>query len=151
MATSTTYYQSIDEMPIFNWFRCHEGRLEYVVKSGEIIDNAECNIAFIKIYDEYLKKIGVGAKYLEYLKIQNRITEENCNYVITRNRKILNKIDQLEAKLLGMEAMNGAPMSPEKTIMYLSKWLGFKINQKETTVTEYFTCIEEYRNQSKSK
>lgn len=149
MDSLTTYYSSIDEMPIYNWFKCNKGELKYVVKEGKEVDEIKCHEAFKAIYDEYLKTFGVGDRYEEYLKVQLRITEYNCDFVITGNRKILNKIDQLEERLRNMEMNNGESATPEKVIMYLSKWLGFHIPQKETTVSEYFTWIEEYRKQSK--
>ena len=55
------HYQSIEEIPLFNWQKCLEGDVKYVnLETKEDASNQE---AFTKLYDEFLQKRGVNKEY----------------------------------------------------------------------------------------
>ncbi len=66
------------------------------------------------------------------------------NFVKTRDRFKLTLIAAQEEKLKGMLNNNGNGMTIEQALIHLSKWLGFRIDTRKTTVVEYFNLLAEY-------
>jgi hypothetical protein len=124
-----------------------EGEMKYILKEGECEDEIKLINAFELLYSDYLKRIGIGEKYKILVETEKRLILTRCEFVETKNRKLLNKIDQLEAKIDNMKKSNGETTRPEIIIMYLSKFLGFKIDIKKDTTLEYFYWINEYKKQ----
>ena len=125
-----------------------EGEYKYIVKDGKCEDESKLIEAFDSLYSDYLKRIGLADKQKALVDMQKRLIITRCEYVATKNRKLLNKIDQLEAKIENAKKNNGETIKPEIIIMYLSKFLGFKIDIKKDTTLEYFYWINEYKKQS---
>jgi len=121
--------------------------MKYIVKDGKCEDEIKLVNAFELLYSDYLKRIGIGEKYRILVEAEKRLVLTRCEFVETKNRKLLNKIDQLEAKIDNMKKSNGETTKPEIIIMYLSKYLGFKIKIKKDTTLEYFYWINEYKKQ----
>ncbi len=121
--------------------------MKYILKEGECEDEIKLINAFELLYSDYLKRIGIGEKYKILVETEKRLILTRCEFVETKNRKLLNKIDQLEAKIDNMKKSNGETTRPEIIIMYLSKFLGFKIDIKKDTTLEYFYWINEYKKQ----
>ena len=119
--------------------------MKYILKEGECEDESKLINAFELLYSDYLKRIGIGEKYKILVETEKRLILTRCEFVETKNRKLLNKIDQLEAKIDNMKKSNGETTKPEIIIMYLSKFLGFKIDIKKDTTLEYFYWINEYK------
>ncbi len=124
-----------------------EGEMKYILKEGKCEDESKLINAFELLYSDYLKRIGIGEKYKTLVETEKRLILIRCEFVETKNRKLLNKIDQLEAKIDNMKKSNGETTRPEIIIMYLSKFLGFKIDIKKDTTLEYFYWINEYKKQ----
>ena len=80
------YYQSIDEIPLFNWQKCLNGELKYVhLELKEETDNQE---AFNKLYDEFLQKRGVNKEYQKYLDILKKKALLQCEFLITKDNLV---------------------------------------------------------------
>ena len=57
------YWESIDEMPMYNWQKCSDGYLKYV--TIDLIDDETNNqIQYDKLYDEYLARFGLSKQLL---------------------------------------------------------------------------------------
>ena len=74
-----------------------------------------------------------------------------CDFVITKDKFKLTEIGVEEAKIKSMLDNKGEGTSIEKSLIYLSKWLGYRINIKEVTTLEYFNLLEEYGKANKEK
>lgn len=120
--------------------------MKYIVKEGKCEDESKLINAFELLYSDYLKRIGIGEKYKILVETEKRLILTRCEFVETKNRKLLNKIDQLEAKIDNMKKSNGETIPPEKIIMYLRKFIG-QIDIKKDTTLEYFYWINEYKKQ----
>ena len=169
MATSNIYYQSIDEMTLKAWQMCLNGHFEYVrrdkkeikprkwlkwisfvvpkkwIYARAIRETDACLKTWEKIYDEYLKKHGLEERYLEFLKLEQSLVKARLDYVINRDRKILNRVDMIEAKIKMMHEFQSEPTELAVTLVHLSKFYGIKLSIFETTVEEFFTYLNEYK------
>lgn len=140
------HYQSIDEIPLFNWQKCLNGELKYVhLELKEEADNQE---AFNKLYDEFLQKRGVNKEYQKYLDILKKKALLQCEFLITKDNFKLTQIEIEDAKIVSLQKTSESGLSIEKTLIYLGKWLGYRLDWKVITVTEFYSIMEEYEKQS---
>jgi len=140
------YYQSIDEIPLFNWQKCLNGELKYVhLELKEEADNQE---AFNKLYDEFLQKRGVNKEYKKYLDILKKKALLQCEFLITKDNFKLTQIEIEDAKIVSLQKTSESGLSIEKTLIYLGKWLGYRLDWKVISVTEFYSIMEEYEKQS---
>ena len=140
------HYQSIDEIPLFNWQKCLNGELKYVhLELKEEADNQE---AFNKLYDEFLQKRGVNKEYQKYLDILKKKALLQCDFLITKDDFKLTQIEIEDAKIVSLQKTSESGLSIEKTLIYLGKWLGYRLDWKVITVTEFYSIMEEYEKQS---
>lgn len=71
-------------------------------------------------------------------------------FVNTRDRFKLTEIEIKEAELKSMIDNNGQGMTIEETLIYLGRWLGYRLNPKEINVIEYFTILNQYGKANKA-
>lgn len=137
------YWESIDEMPMYHWQKCSDGFLKYV--NVNLIDDETGNqIQYDKLYDQYLARFGLSKQFERYMKLLQQKAKLQCLYVQTNKRFKLTEIEIVDAKIERLNVNFGDGKSIETTCLHLSKWLGYKVNLKETTVVEYYTIIQEY-------
>ena len=70
-------------------------------------------------------------------------------YIITKERFKLTEIEIQNQKLKDLEIYFGEGKSIEVILTWMGKFLGYKLNQKTTTVKEYFVILEEYGKANK--
>ena len=147
--TRERYWNSIDDLPLYNWIKCNDGKLEYSRKDlskGNVVDDSK---AWVKLYDEYLQRFGLNSRYKKYLELIRKKALLQAEYVIKKDRFKLTEIKILETKIKDLEVYFGDGQKIEVILTWLSMFLGFKIDQRNTTVTEYFILLEEYGKANK--
>jgi hypothetical protein len=114
--------------------------IEQNESDGEIWEN---------IYDQYIKKYGLSKLYKKMLDIMREKALIECTFVMTRDRFKLTEIELKEAELNNALINNGNGMTIDQALIYLSKWLGYRLNPREITVIEYFNILEQYGKANK--
>ena len=140
------YYQSIDEIPLFNWQKCLNGELKYV--HLELKEEKDNHIAFSKLHDELLQKRGINKEYKKYLDIIKKKALLQCEFLITKDDFKLTQIEIEDAKIVSLQKSSEVGLSIDKTLIYLGKWLGYRLDWKVITVAEFYSILEEYEKQS---
>lgn len=140
--THVSFWESIDEMPLFDWRKCMDGNIEFVNKEQKQHEANEKQ--WIKLHDQYLKKFGIGEKFKKYLKLIREKALLECDYVITKERFKLTEIDIMKTKIDALQMNFGNGQTIEQSLIHLSKWLGYGLKIKETTVVEFYTIVNEY-------
>jgi hypothetical protein len=142
--TSKKYYKSIDEMPLNNWIECNNGNLEYcrlnLRKGNEKDDLLNWEI----IQNQYLKDFGLNDSFKELAELQKQKALTELEYIETGKRIILNKVRILEEKLKNILINKGENVEIDVVLVYLSKYLGYKIDKFTIKVREYFTMLNIY-------
>lgn len=127
-------FDSIDNLPIWNYNKILEsGNFEkYGVKSKKIWEQIE---------KEFFYKIGYNEKYFEILRIRANIVLNKAKYYKTKNSSLKTLISIEKAKL---EQILGEKKASEFSLMVasLSKFMGFKIDVKTTTVSEFYSYLK---------
>lgn len=134
---------SLEELPLHNWIRCNEGELNFTRKSGKGTERGDAE-AWSNLYDDYIKRYDLGKLHKKMLKIMREKALLELNFVETRERFELTKIELKEAELIRMMKNNGSGMTIDQSLVHLSKWIGYRLAAKEITVVEYFNISEQY-------
>jgi hypothetical protein len=135
-------------MPLHNWIQCNNGDLSYLIIEGKISDEKLIE-AWEKIYDQYLLRFGLNKKYERYLQAMVKRAQLQTDYVITKDKFKLTEIEIQNAKIANLEAHFGGGETIEVVLVYVSKWLGYRINTREISVLEYFVILDEYGKANK--
>jgi hypothetical protein len=144
---SKSYYDSIEEMPLYNWHKCINGDYYYVRVDGKQHDLVECEKAFKSVYDTYMEKFGIDKKFKDQVDIIKKIAFLQCDYLITKDQFKLTQIEVENAKLEMFKKDTSNNVTLQTTLIYLSKWLGYRLDWKEVSVFEYYTLLEESSKQ----
>lgn len=142
--TYEKYYKSIDEMPLNNWIECNNGNLIYCRLNLKKGNDKEDLIHWELIQDQYLKDFGLNDSFKELTNIQKLKALAEIEYIETEKRIILNKIRLYDEKLKNMLTNKGENVDIDVVLVYLSKYLGYKIDKFTTKVREYFTMLNIY-------
>lgn len=137
------YYQSIDELPLHNWIKCTEGKLENVRKTNKGNEELDTQ-AWEKIYDSYIQEFGLSEMYKKMLEAMRKKALIELDYVLTGDRFKLTEIEIEQSKLNSMLSNGGNGMTIEQSLIHISKWIGQWINPKKITAREYFNLMKEY-------
>ncbi len=132
-------YTSIDEMPLYNWHKCMEGEYKYV-RFDEKEDTKNVEI-FEKVYSD---------KFKHQIELIKKIAILQCEYLISKNRFKLTQIEVENTKLEAIKKETGVGMTLQQTLIYLSKWLGYRLDWKQVSVSEYYTILNESSKQAKN-
>ena len=146
--TPVKFWESIDVMPLQNWIHCNNGDISYMVIEGEATEEEQL-LAFAKVYDQYLNKFGLNKKYERYIQATMKRAELQMEYVLTKDKFKLTEIDIQNAKIANLEVHFGGGQTIDVVLIYVSKWLGYRLNAKEISVLEYFVILEEYGKANK--
>ena len=141
------YYDSIDDIIFYNWRKCIKGDLRYTRLDLKRGNQKSDQKYWGMIYDSYLSEFGLGNDFIHYLDLKLELAQLECDFVITGNRFLLNRIDVLTAMIHDlMTKETGGDM--DTLIIYVSKWLGQIINDKEITAKMFFKMANEYKKAS---
>lgn len=139
------YFSSIEDMLMFNWRRCLEhSELIYCRKDLEDGTVNEDEKSYELIYDSYIKEFGIGKDYEILLELKREKALLECDFVLTDDRFLLNRIRQIEFELEDL-AEDKKGMDMDTVIIHLEKWRGFEINERTITVRKFYKLLDAYR------
>lgn len=140
-----SYYTSIEELPLYNWEKCQNGDLTYTR-----IDNKETSHELdMKSWEilnyEYMERFGISRHHRRYLELQKRLLLLQMEVLETGNRFLNNKIRQVTDEITNIfKEEKGKGMNIDQSLVYLSKFMGFRLDKRTMKTLEYFTLLNEY-------
>lgn len=138
-------WDSIDEMPLENWIKITEDRaFNYVCKDPENVKGVDLAEAWYKVNDEYIKRYGLGDLYKRLLKKMKEKALLQLAYVESRDRFKLTEISLAEAEMASMMSNRGEGIGIREALVHLSKYMGFRLDPKELTVSEFFNIRDKH-------
>jgi hypothetical protein len=139
-------------MPLDNWIRITEdGEYKYVCKDPENTRGVNLEEAWYKVNDEYIQRYGLGDLYMRMLKKMKEKALLQLDYIETRDRFQLNLIELAEGELRAMLSNRGEGIGIREALVHLSKYMGFRLNPKEVTVSEFFLMRDKYGKENNKK
>jgi len=137
-------YTSIEDMPIYNWFKCIDTK-DYSYCSSErknITEDVlkECEIAFNTCYAEFIYTFGISPELAEIIRIKNKILILKIDIALTGDKSLENFIEIEEIQLNKRLEVKQTKTNTYKVA--IEKYLGFRLNEKEVTVKEYYEYLQ---------
>lgn len=164
------YYDSIECLPVENWFKIHQsGDLKLLVRNDiafkmifiaamipmayylgivSVIIWASLGLLWkdkpeaiwTKIYDEFIARIGLSQEYMEYVERTKRIATMQCDYVL--NPSPADKIAITRELRELKEVQNEKQTEYSHVIAQVSKAQGYRIDPKVVTVLEFYSYLK---------
>lgn len=144
------YFISINELPLDCWVKCTDGDLTQLRK-GTKGDPQMDSIAWEMVYDDYIKKFGLGKLYKKLLEAMIRKAKAELDFCISGNRLKLTTAEIEEQRIETMMRNKGSGMTISQTLIHLSKWIGHWLNIKELKTQEYFDLLSEFEKHNKAQ
>lgn len=145
-------YNSIDELPIYNWFKVNETNdYGWLLKKKLRLNDKQrllLSEAWDKILSEFIDTFGIPEKMKDVLELKREIFVLKCQMTLGGDLLIKNFINIAEFKLKQILKEDKA-QSTGSAKVYVEKYLGFKLNERETTVKEFYEYIEALKQQAK--
>lgn len=146
------YYSGIDDMILYNWLKCLEGKLNYCrinPTATDEITQKDLN-AWNKIYDNYLDTFGLNDVAKKFIKLKIKLARAQNDYIIKETKFLFNVMRILTVEIEKLEKEMNKGVSTESVLVHLSKFMGFKQSTKQLTVREYFDLLKEYERANKT-
>lgn len=143
------FYESIEDMPIYNWFKVNNGDMRFMlIKQTAKYDGVKAREYFDKIYAEYIDVFGISESYLKVIELKKNISVLQIEMAITGDRILKNFIKMAQIELNQINSKTNKTNTNEVKV-HLEKYLGFRLNEKETSVKEYYTYLNVMANDSR--
>jgi hypothetical protein len=145
------YYTTIEDLPVYNWNKIIEAqKYNYILLNPLQNDYNvnECKNQFAVLYEEFIDTFGINEQLRGIIELQNEITIYKIDIALgSKSLEALLKLTQskLKKKLEKKESKGNL------TKVYIEKFLGFRLNEKEVTVYEYYNYIKALENVEKNK
>lgn len=136
-------YDNIENFPIYNWFKCIELKDYTYCLTNRIECNTEqlnkCKESFGAMYSQYLDAFGISDSLNEIINLQNQILVLKIDKALTGDKFFETLIELKEIEL--KDRLNVKQTKTVSDKVAIEKYLGFRINEKEISVKEYYEYI----------
>jgi len=135
------YYNSIDTMPTFNYLKVvDEDNITFMIKKKGLFGNHER--AFENIQRQLVDRFGLSESFIEIIELQKEIIALKCEVAISGD-KFNNTFIRIHEEELKQKLEQKSLKSNELKIL-IEKWIGFKLNLHELSVSEWFSYLHQY-------
>jgi hypothetical protein len=125
--------------------KVNAGEMNYLLINKDDSTNEEqLSDAWDVLFDDYLDKRGLSKSYKQLLKVMQKKAMLECDYIISGDLFKLTEIEIEEQNLKQLIGKDGVDMSVEKSLILLSKWIGYRLDWKIITLSEYYLILKEY-------
>ena len=145
------YFNKTDNFLMERWILCQKGDLTQTRVNIEDGTPEEDLVAWEELNYDHVLCHGIHRKQSRYLQLQKQLMLARLDLIITGDRFIQNKIDDilLEMKIAFPEDTTTVDYS--KAFIMISKWMGQLIRSNQVFVKEFFTMIEMYNSEHNIK
>lgn len=142
------YYNSNDELPVFNWFKIQETEdLTWLLINKRKISKTETEVlktVLRKLVDDYIDKFGISTQYQRILELQRDIRVKEIEIITTgdKSNKAFIEVYKRELKQL-IESNNKADVSDLKA--NVTKYMKIQLDFKKMPVNEFYSIIKQIK------
>jgi len=115
-----------------------------LIKEGKPSDE-ELQDVWTKIYDEFIKEIGLSSEFIALLKKKEKLHSLRCKYIISRKRVFLTQIEILEDSIKRTEEREFVDRFREN-VVEIERFMKRGINAQEITVAQYHSYLKRMSN-----
>jgi hypothetical protein len=136
------FYSSIKELPIFNWWEISDGNYNFIMLNRTSKVPEKYIVGQVELLQqEFFNNYGVSDEFEVYFQNQKDLLELEVDLAITGDRFLKTKITLLK-KRIEQEIKYKRKGEEYEVKAYVDKFLGFRLDAKNTTVTEYYSYID---------
>lgn len=152
--TTQKYYDSIEDLPIWNWNKCHEKNDYTFLKINRVNSQVtkeefkKLREIWEKVFEEYINEFGFSKNFLAIMEKKKQIAFYQLDFIKTSDKSIRTLIEIAENELLDLIG-DGAKASFWKSKATIEKLLGFQLDAKTVTVVEFYSHIENLKKDGK--
>lgn len=148
------FYTSIDDLPIYNWFKIQEtNNLKYLLKQ-----DIELSVTRIKVLstvmqdlrNEYINVFGIEEQHLNVLNLKKNIRIDELNAFITGDRIHNTMANIKRAELMEIISEQNS-IDSASVIVHAKKYMGGNLNIKTTSVREFYSILNELKREVKAQ
>jgi calcineurin-like phosphoesterase family protein len=139
-----SFYESIDEMPIYNWNKIIEtGDLKWIFKNGGRVTK-KLGEVWVKLQDEYFLEFGLDDTFKKQLRLMKEVIKLNDEFIQNGDRSILNLIHISEVDLQATKKGNTMRFYDLlDRVMSIKKMY---IDPKQYTVVQWYYTLKNLAN-----
>lgn len=143
LESNLDYYNSIEELPLFNWWKFNETKdVKHFLKVYSDVNTAKLLLLetiYSKLMNQYTKEFGINEHLLLVLEKQIDIAKLKADFM--NGIGIITSIEVAEIEL--QELVRGVKgMGFYEIKALIEKQMGFRIDPNVTTVMEYYSYIK---------
>ena len=143
--TETSYlsnlWPDLEQMPINNWRLILEtGDLKHLFKSGKGRVSERCIEHWDVLQQQYLDEFGLDENYKQVLRLQNKLMNLNLDFVITKDRFLLNLIKITETDIDALK--QGEDVKFFEMLDVVEKYKGFAIDPNTYSVIKWYYSLK---------
>lgn len=134
-------WANIEVMPINNWRLILEtGDLKYLFKNRKGRVSQRCANHWDELQQEYIEEFGIEENYKQVLRLEKKLTDLNLDFVITRDRHLLNVIKMTEHDI--EEIKQGESIKFYEMLDHVEKYKGFAIDPDKYSVKKWYYSLK---------
>lgn len=141
-------YKSIDEMPVYNWFKINESNnVKWLLKQDRELTEMEVNELLDQwqtVFFEWIDTFGIPDKMRQVLELKRDIWVLEKEMYLEKDPSKQTFIDikkyELEQLLKAEEKEHHETANVIKA--HIEKFMGFRVPEKETSVKEFYSYLE---------
>lgn len=133
-------WENIDKMPIHNWIKILEtADLNYLfISEGIVVSKTEDH--WLNLQQEYIDEFGLDKTYKQKLRLMEQLKNFNNEFVLTRDRFILNLIKICEADIKMLDTDRAIKFY--EMVDHAEKYKGFRIDPKKISVKSWYYTLK---------
>ena len=144
--TSRRAYVSIDDLPIYNWFKVFEtGNPKYIVIRGKFTKE-ELAHQWEQIFGEYVSTFGFSREFIVYFNKRKKLQLLKNKYALTKKAALKNLIKFREKELLALNPTENDRSDYMTVVMAVEDAINRTIDEKEISVRKFYTYLKKLKN-----
>ena len=135
-------YNSVEELPIWNWFKVFEtNELKHIIKKG-VVDNSILKEKWQELFSEYIDIFGLDENLISHIKQEKKIVLLELEYAIKKRPSDLFKIE-LEILKSKEKQSNKVQSDFMLVIAQVEGALKRNIDEKKISVRKFYTYLKQ--------
>ncbi len=133
-------WESIEEMPIYNWVQiCETGDINFVFKTIGIKTQKTYD-KWLDLQQEYIDEFGLDKRYKQRIRLTRKLVMLNLQYVATRRTHLLNIIRMTEIDLEKYDTEESIEFYA--ILDHVEKYKGFQMDPKTISVKKWYHSLK---------
>ena len=146
-------YTSLDDLPIYNWYKLNATQdFRWLLITFDETFNDDLTELYDKLQQDYLDMAGASDERELLMRLLKSLIKNKADYALGKKYAI-NYIKQDEFQLAQLQKTTVTPQSIQDICAILSKFQGYQVNPKHTSVTDFNAILklqQQYNNGNKS-